>query len=376
MKANPHTALLAHLIGRVPHLDVSSGGEVERALTAGWNAADLSFTGPGKREWEIDLAIRSGVGYLIAESVRELEVADRLARTAGTSQNVLIRIGPETVPRGFGGSMSGRPSQFGIDEEALPDVVDTVESLDALNLMGFHIYAGTQCLSADTLVENFRLMSNSFRRAAALFDVEPEVLVFGSGFGIPYYPDSEPLDLRPLAREIREGLDDLRSLFGASRFLLETGRYVVGEAGVYATRVVDVKESRGHSVVICDGGMNHHLGAAGHLGTVLPRNYRMFRATSGDAVAGRTRGSTHDVVGPLCTTIDTLGRAVELGPLGVGDVIGIECSGAYGPSVSPGAFISHPAPVEVFVRDGEDGPIFEVPADARPTFTTRTEPEA
>jgi diaminopimelate decarboxylase len=376
VKANPHVALLSHLRGRVAHLDVSSGGEVERALSAGWPAGSLSFTGPGKRPWELDYAVTSGVGLIVIESVRELTMVNRIAQRAGARQRIAIRIGPRVVPRGFGVSMAGRPSQFGIDEELLAEVVAAMNTCSALTLCGFHVYAGTQCLSPDTLVENFEVMVRVFRDAAELFDVAPDCLVFGAGFGIPYYPDSVPLELGPVASRISPLLTSLRSgRFAHSHFLLELGRFLVGEAGVFAMSVLDVKDSRGRKIAVCDGGMHQHLGAAGHLGTIVPRNYRMFRApTSASAPASVDRASpeTYDVVGPLCTSIDTLGRGVTFDALQVGDVIGIECSGAYGFSVSPMSFISHPPPLEVFVwESGDEGARSQLVPDMKPTFPGR-----
>ncbi len=366
VKSNPHTALLRHLRERIGHLDVSSGGEVERALAAGWAAPDISFTGPGKKPWEIEYAVTVGVGLLIVESAPEMRVANEVAERLGRRQRIAVRIGPSVVPRGFGMSMSGRPSQFGVDEELLPTLVPVVAACKSLDLVGFHVYAGTQCLSADTLVENFQLMATSFERAVAMFDIAPTFLVFGSGFGIPYYADSTPLDLPALAERLLPILETFRGgRYEHTRLLLELGRYLVGEAGVFAMSVIDVKESRGRQVAICDGGMHQHLGAAGHLGTVVPRNYRMFKA--GDTREAQTEA--YEVVGPLCTSIDTLGRNVTLPVLNVGDIVGVECSGAYGPSVSPTHFISHPPPVEVFVRDLQSStPHIAVIADERPHF--------
>jgi diaminopimelate decarboxylase len=237
--------------------------------------------------------------------------------------------------------------------------VDEVRACGSVELVGFHIYAGTQCLSADTLVENFESMIDSFRNARDLFGIEPRALVFGAGFGIPYYDDSVPIDLPLLADHLRSLLTRARrDHFPGARFLLELGRFLVGEAGVFATSVIDVKPSRGRQMVICDGGMNHHLGAAGHLGTILPRNYRMFRVPANldiDVAPDVEAPTQSDIVGPLCTSIDTLGRKVELGQVEPGDLIGIECSGAYGASVSPRSFISHPPPKEVFVESHGSG---------------------
>jgi diaminopimelate decarboxylase len=213
------------------------------------------------------------------------------------------------------------------------------------------VYSGTQCLNADAIVENYATFIDIFTRVCAAHGIRPEILVFGSGLGIPYYETDTPLDLATVGagtvRLLGERLAD--PAFAATRLVLEIGRHLVGEGGIYLTRIVRTKRSRGVDIGICDGGMNHHLGAAGHLGSVVPRNYRMFKVVT-EAASPPER--SYNLVGPLCTTIDTLARNVKLGELAAGDLIGIHCSGAYGLSASPIHFISHPPPREVLV-DGE-----------------------
>jgi diaminopimelate decarboxylase len=353
VKSNPNGALLAWLQGRVETLDISSGGELARALAAGWDAARLSFTGPGKTPAEIEAAVRNRIGELVVESMAEAEQADRIARSLGLRQPILVRIAPNRVPKGFGLNMAGKPSQFGIDEEVLDDALGRIRGLPGLELVGFHIYSGTQCLDATAIAENWEIFLELFRRFAGTHDLTPRKLVFGAGLGIPYHDRDVPVDLRAVAGRINPQLDAFRAepRFAGAELALELGRYLVGEAGIYLTRVIARKVSRGKVLCICDGGMNHHLAACGHFGTVIHRNYRMFRVT------GAPRGAADevvDLVGPLCTTIDTLGRGVAMPGLDVGDVVGLHCSGAYGVTASPIHFISHAPPREWLV-DGPPG---------------------
>lgn len=347
VKCNPNLLLLRKLRDVVDMLDVSSAGEIDRSSQAGWPASELGFTGPGKSEAELQVSVDNGVGEIILESVDEAEALNRIAARAGRRQRVLVRLGPARVPRGFGLNMSGKPSQFGIDEEEIDAALETIRGLTHVDLCGFHVYSGTQCLDAGAIAENYEIFIDLFQRICASHDLTPQRLVFGSGIGIPYFDNEEAVDLRAVADRINPALDELKrsSRFSAAELVLETGRYVIGEAGVYLTSVIRKKRSRGIEICICDGGMNHHMAAAGHLG-VVPRNYRMCKV--GRSADGPEQA--YNLVGPLCTTIDTIGRKVKLHGLEAGDVIAIRSSGAYGLSISPIHFISHPPPKEIFVE--------------------------
>jgi diaminopimelate decarboxylase len=349
VKSNPNPAILRRLRGVVDALDVSSAGEVLRAVDAGWDPARLSFTGPGKTHAELQAAVAGRVGEIIVESLDEAELLSAVARAAGRKQRVIIRIAPSRVPRGFGLNMSGKPTPFGIDEEAIDSAVGTIRELPHLELCGFHMYSGTQCLDAGAIAENYAIFIEIFRRVCYRHGVQPARLIFGSGIGIPYYDNEGPVDLAAVAERTNPALDALKSdsTFRAADLVLETGRYLIGEAGIYMMRVIRKKRSRGVDICICDGGMHHHLGAAGHLGTLIQRNYQMFKITGDENEDGTEQA--YNLVGPLCTTIDTLGRQVKFTALDTDDLIGIRCSGAYGVTASPIHFISHSPPREIIV---------------------------
>ncbi len=346
VKSNPNGHLLAWLRGRVPYLDVSSGGEFARAVAAGWDPGALSFTGPGKRDAELETAIGGGLGELVVESLDEARRADAIARARGLRQDVLVRIAPTHVPKGFGDQMAGRPSPFGVDAEVAPETLRAVMALPGLRVAGLHIYSGTQCLKPAAIAENWRIFMGIFDDLCGKTGLRPEKLVFGSGLGIPYHPGDEALDLAVVAEAVGADLDGFLARFPGVRAVLELGRYLVGEAGFFVTRVVTVKESRGTRIAICDGGMNAHLAASGHFGMVLRRAYAMH------VVGGTGPEEKVDLVGPLCTSIDRLGSGVMLPRLEPGSLVAIHASGAYGPSASPTGFISHPVPVEVWAGDG------------------------
>lgn len=350
VKANPNRELLRRLAPRVGALDVSSYAEVERALEAGCPAGRITFSGPGKRPAEVRGAIASGVGALVLESVAEAELADRCACDGSLRQPVLIRINPATRPRSLGISFSGRPSQFGVDEEAIDEAVDRVQALPHLDLIGFHIYAGSNSLDPQAIAANFQAFAELFRRASERARLAPRQLVFGSGFGLPYGAADTALDVEAVAALAAPVIDGLKAeaRFAAADCMLEMGRWLVGPAGWLLTSVLGEKQSRGVAFRICDAGYNNHAAACGMLGTVVRRNWRFANLTNPEGRVG-----TYTLVGPLCTSMDMLATAIELPEVRVGDVLAAENSGAYGLTASPTRFISHPEPAEVLIDQGE-----------------------
>jgi diaminopimelate decarboxylase len=344
VKANPNRAILERILPDVISLDVSSAGELERALAAGCDAERITFSGPAKRVDELDLAIRRRCGEIVCESLWELEELNRLAEIHDSRPNILLRINPKTAPRSFGVRMSGRPSQFGIDEEELDEVLERLPDLNRLRFRGFHIFSATNSLSEEGLAENFSIMAKLFARFSDQHDLVPEKLIFGSGFGIPYHDGEAPLDLHSLAARVGPVIDAMKMnpRLRAAECVLEMGRYIVGPSGFFLTSVVNEKTSRGTEIRMCDGGLHHHIAACGLMGMVIRRNYPMWNVT---ARVSDTEAE-YMLVGPLCTSIDVLAPKIVLPRVERGSVIAIGSSGAYGLTISPSEFISHPRPKE------------------------------
>jgi len=361
IKSNPNLRLLEALSPAVHTVDASSGGEVTRALAAGYAPERITFSGPAKRDFELETAVATGCGLLVCESALEMESLNRLAHRAGRKIDVAIRINPRTAPKKFGVNMAGKPSQFGVDEEEMPAVASQAGQWTNLELKGFHIYSGTNSLNEEAIAENFAIFRELFIRFADLFQVRPSTLIFGSGFGIPYHDDQRPLELPRLAELVNPIVDDLkrRPEFSASTCVLEMGRFLVGPAGYFLTRVVGQKRSRGTDICLADGGFNNHLAAFGLMGTVIRRNWSMRNISAPEAQSNR-----YMVVGPLCTTIDTLAVDVDLAAVTIGDVIAVGASGAYGVTASPQNFISHPAAREI-IADGA-GRLVDATEDYQP----------
>jgi diaminopimelate decarboxylase len=350
VKANPNRTILRRFLDKGAGLEVASAGELQQALAAGCPADRILFAGPGKTEAELEAALRAGVGEIHVESSVEARRLTQIARRMGVRARAGLRVNPGAEVQGGAMRMGGKPAPFGVDEENLDEVIDSLLADPAVEFRGLHIFSGTQILDATVLVNQYRRGIEIARRLAARLGRPLATLDFGGGLGVPYFSTESPLDTHKL-RELLQGLmveiEGDRSLAG-TRFLVEPGRFLVAEAGVYVARINDIKVSRGKTFYILDGGMNHHLAASGNLGQVIKRNFPLAVVNR----LGEAPVQNVDVVGPLCTPLDTLARDAALARAEVGDLVGIFQSGAYGLSASPLGFLSHPTPAEVLAVDG------------------------
>lgn len=352
IKANPCSAILRHFLNLGCGLEIASAGEYRRAIEARCSPGRILFAGPGKSEAELELVLSHGIGEIHMESLLEARRICAISRRLDRHARVAIRINPAGEAEGGAMRMGGRPAPFGIDEELLDEALDAILAMPYLDLCGIHLFTGTQILDAGVLVGQYLHGLGLARRVTSRIGRPLRTLDFGGGFGIPYFAHEQELNLTAF----REGLQSLcsevdrDSSFNGTQFLVEPGRFLTGEAGVYVVRVSDIKVSRGKKFLIVDGGMNHHLAASGNLGQTIKRNYPMALLSKLD----RPLEEAVEIVGPLCTPLDTLGRAVMLPHAEVGDLLGIFQSGAYGRTASPIDFLSHPTPPEVWVQAGGD----------------------
>ena len=343
MKANPMPAVVGLMAGLVDGIDVASAGELKVALDAGASAADISFAGPGKREAELRQAVASRV-LINLESMREARLLAGISQQLGLAARVAVRVNPDFELKGSGMKMGGGPKQFGIDVERVPEMLALI-SAGGLGFEGFHLFAGSQNLRPESICE---AQQKSYALALRLADACAQPVRFlnlGGGFGIPYFPGEQPLDLAPIAANLADLSQRAQTELPEAALVIELGRYLVGEAGVYVARVIDRKVSRGQVYLVTDGGLHHHLSASGNFGQVVRKNYPV---TIGNK-ATSTQREVASVVGPLCTPLDLLADRMDLPVADVGDLVVIFQSGAYGASASPQGFLGHPACVEVLV---------------------------
>jgi len=342
MKANPMPAVVAHMVGLVDGIDVASAGELRVALDTGIEAGLVSFAGPGKTTDELREAISAGIVINI-ESERELERIAKLADSLSASPHVAIRVNPDFELKTSGMKMGGGPKQFGIDSERVPDILARVAEL-GLDFRGFHIFCGSQNLRADAICEAQTKTVELAIQLAAHARSPIRQLNIGGGLGIPYFPGERPLNIGPIAANLRDLSPKIHAAMPDAEIIMELGRYLVGEAGIYVCRVVDRKLSRGQVFLVTDGGLHHHLAASGNFGQAIRKNYPVL---VGSKVVGQER-ETASVVGPLCTPLDLLADRMDMARADVDDLVVVLQSGAYGLTASPAAFLSHPPAAEIF----------------------------
>lgn len=350
VKANPNQAVLRHFLSRGCGLEIASAGEFRCALAAGCEPRKILFAGPGKTEWELEEVLSHGIGEIHAESMTEIQRLISISRRLKIRPKIALRINPAAEGEGGAMRMGGRPAPFGIDEESIDLALEAIKDEAALELGGIHLFAGTQILDATTLVKQYAYGVDLARRVTSKIGHPLETVDFGGGLGIPYFSQEKELDLGAVRVALMPLFEDVSrsSDFKGTRFLVEPGRFLVGEAGVYLARVNDIKISRGKKFLVLDGGMNHHLAASGNLGQTIKRNYPVAIGNR----MGLPEEEAVDVVGPLCTPLDTLARNVSLPKAEIGDLFVIFQSGAYGRTASPQEFLGHAAPPEIFVDSG------------------------
>lgn len=343
MKANPMPALVGHMARKVDGIDVASGRELRVALDAGVDPNEVSFAGPGKSLPELVQAVAAGI-LVNVESEREVTLLADIARELGLPARVAVRVNPDFELKASGMKMGGGPKQFGVDAELVPALLDRI-GRSSLAFEGFHLYAGSQNLKAESICDAQRKSYELAVRLAQHAPAPVRMLNLGGGFGIPYFPGETRLDLAPIGANLTALVDRARRELPEARLVIELGRYLVGEAGLYVCRVVDRKISRGQVFLVTDGGLHHHLAASGNFGQVLRKNYPVC---VGNRVAGSAREKA-SVVGPLCTPLDLLADQMDLAVARPGDLIVVFQSGAYGASASPYRFLSHPEVAELLV---------------------------
>src|SRR5215207_5047965 len=352
LKANPNLAV-CQLIAREGGAggEVASSGELVVARAAGFEPEDIVFAGPAKTDEELRMAVEEGIFAVNVESLNEIERLAGIAQDAGRRIGVGLRINPTAQLMGSQMRMGGTVGQFGIDQAELEEAVVKTLSHPELILRGVHVYTATQVFEVEPLLEHCRNILEIALEAADCAGNPLEMIDFGGGFGVPYFEKMTEFDLDSFAEGFRELLSGYRSdpRLEGCRFLFELGRYLVADAGVYVTQAVDVKETRGKTFVVTDGGMNHHLTATGNMGQVFRKAYPLLNLTRMSGVPEEGVA----VAGPCCTPLDTFGSNIPLAHPEVGDLIGVFYSGAYGFSASNLGFLSHPAPAEVLLWRSE-----------------------
>ena len=343
MKANPMPEVVQYITSMVDGIDVASAQELDIAMQTNTLPQNISFAGPGKNAAELNKAIQQGITINV-ESENELNRIIEISQQRDLIAHIAIRVNPNFELKASAMKMAGKPSQFGIDSEIIPELFPILHS-NHIHFRGFHIFSGSQNLNADMIVEAQTKTVELALELAKVSALPIELLNLGGGFGIPYFAGEKRLDLAPIANNLAGLIDKIKTRLPGVETVIELGRYIVGEAGIYICEVIDKKISRGHTFLITNGGMHHHLAASGNLGQVIRKNYPVIIANK----VNSDETENVSIVGPLCTPLDLLADNMELPVADIGDLVGVLQSGAYGYSASPVNFLSHPCPIEILM---------------------------
>jgi diaminopimelate decarboxylase len=343
IKANSFAPVLAHMAGLVDGLDIGSGGELDMVREAGIDCARVSFAGPGKRDSELEKAILHGA-TLNLESEGEAERALAIAERTGKTPRLAVRVNPDFELKGSGMKMGGGAKPFGVDAERVPALARHIVDAGA-EWRGLHIFTGSQALDAEAVVDAQANVLDLAHRIVEKAGVSLPKLNMGGGLGIPYFPGDAPIDTARIGAALEERFAALPDAMADTDFFIELGRYLVGEAGVYLTRIVDRKTSHGETYLVTDGGLHHQLAASGNFGTVVRRNYPVAIATR----FAEEKAEIANVVGCLCTPLDRLADKAHLPHAVPGDIVAVFCAGAYGASASPSAFLGQGPAAEIML---------------------------
>lgn len=347
IKANPSIAIcrLIHQSG-LDGAEIASSGELSAAIQSGFKPANILFAGPGKTDAEIEHAIQAGVGQINTESEREIQRIDRIARGARVVQPVGIRVNIQERDAGHGLIQTGGGTQkFGIDESRVADAIRMLNQLEHVHFAGLHTMLGSQVLDADQMLRSCERSLNMAQVIAESAGMEMPTINFGGGLGVPHKDDDPVFDLVKFGSGLNALIEQSKehTAFKNTRFMIEPGRILLSEHGLYLSRVIEVKESFGQKVAIVDGGIHHAL---------LPITANHYRV----CIADRAHVQETEPVmlgGPLCTSADQWVPQVELPDARVDDIVAMFNSGAYGLTASMTMFLSHETPAEVLILDGE-----------------------
>lgn len=347
LKANSNIAIANLIASQGSAVEASSLGEIIAALKAGFSAESIVFTGPGKTNVELTSAIELNVGLIVVESFNEAVKLAKILADYDKTQKVILRINPQFRTSKSCDLGTVRPidmngmglSKFGIDESQAFNEIMKISELSKISFLGIHIFTESNVLDYTQLLAAWQ---NSLLIAHRLKDLgcNIEIVDFGGGIGVPYNSVDSEFD-------ISEFGEALHRLFGDEpfKFILEMGRYIVCEAGMYVSEILDIKESQGSRVVIVNGGVHH-----------LYRTPAMQDASKFLRVLGKESSETMPttLAGQLPTPIDIIVRDAEVAiDLQIGDYIVIKNCGAYGFNHSLANFVLHPSPAEVAIFAGK-----------------------
>ena len=335
VKANASQALLRILAAMGAGADIVSGGELRAALRAGFPADRIVFSGVGKTDEELALALQSGIGEFNVESEDEIVRLSAAAAARGTAARITLRVNPDIDPKSHPYISTGlRENKFGVEIERAPDILRRGRALPGIEVVGVQSHIGSQMRDLEPVDGAVAALVGLTQRLIAE-GFRLDSIDIGGGLGIDYEGDGAPHP-RDLALRVLPKISGL-----GLTLLVEPGRSIVGNAGVMLTRVIGLKENRGKRFVIVDAGMNDLL---------RPSLYEAYHRVEPAVVRGRASVNV-DVVGPVCESSDFLALDRSLEAVSPGDVVVVRDTGAYGFSMTSN-YNMRPRPAEVLVEEG------------------------
>jgi len=347
MKANPVLGISELLCREGACCEVCSAVELEVAIKAGFKPSDIIFVGPGKSADEIEQCFQHQIYAIVCESIEEVEQINRMAKARRTTFPILLRVNPDFSIQNAPLKMGGKATQFGMDF----DIVNALNPsrFENIKILGIHVYNGTRILDADSVIANTVNVLSLAETFAKKWGLLFECVDIGGGLGIPYFPGENIFNLQKFKSGMALVIKQYIEKYPNTRIILESGRYLVGPCGSLISKVLSVKPSHGEDFIITDGGMNCHMAVTG-IGSFIKRNFPT------QLISPKTTNlklRKYNVTGPLCTPGDVTAKQVELPEAHIGDLIKICASGAYGPTASPGRFLSHGFPAEVLFDENK-----------------------
>jgi diaminopimelate decarboxylase len=349
LKANPNPEVTKHLLNLGCYAEISSRGELETALAAGSTAGRCLYTGPGKTKQEIEYALSRGVNHISIESWEELSTLNDLTRKYKQSVNITLRVNPSSKVGKASIKMTGVPSQFGLDEEALDELPGLLMNNSFLVMNGLHIYNGSNFTQSQMLIENFKSVLDTMLHIKHRLGVKLEFIDLGGGFAAPYGKRGELLDYSDLKHELETILDHIFNSDDKPIVAFESGRYLTATSGTLIGTVQSVKESKGKRFCVVDFGINTIGGMSG-LGRIPNIEVELLKVGLGYE---HEEAHEYTIVGPLCTPLDYISKKTLLSGVKPGDTVCVPNVGAYGLSASLIGFLSRDTPLELIIQNRE-----------------------
>ena len=338
IKANPNLALLALLNKLGAGFDVVSGGELTRVLKAGASADNIVFSGVGKSQHEIELALKESIACINIESAAELDRLQSCAARMNVTAKVAIRVNPDVDAGTHEYISTGlKENKFGIDSETAIELFKKMQTLENINPVGIAYHIGSQITTLAPYVDSIKKVLGLIDQLESL-GIRIQNLDMGGGLGIRYQDETPP----SFEAYVNSLVDTVDKSHGHLNISIEPGRSIIGNAGLLVTRVEYLKNNNDKHFAIVDAAMND---------LIRPALYKAWMTISEVSMDNTAAKQSYDVVGPVCESADFLGKNRELS-INQGDLLAVQSSGAYAMSMSSN-YNSRPRPPEILIDNDQ-----------------------